>query len=79
MIGDRDVDDVLSEICDTVRAAAVDTLGVTKSGQKFIDKQIWLWTEAVQEKVRKKKEAFKKWQSLMRVKKVTKQPKEKPR
>lgn len=39
--------------------AAAATVGRTKPGRKYIDKQMWWWTEGVQMVIKVKKQAFK--------------------
>lgn len=55
------VDTVWAALRDSATATARVALGTRKPGRRQIDKQTWLWTDEVQEKVRAKKVAFKKW------------------
>ena len=44
-----------------VMRAAEEICGVTKGG-KHLERETWWWNEEVQESLRRKKDAFKKWQ-----------------
>lgn len=44
-----------------MRTTAIETMGKTKPGRKYIDKQVWWWTAEIQEAVKKKKVARKVW------------------
>ena len=51
------------EITDTIQECAKQILGESKGG-KFVEKETWRCTEEVQTTVKKKKEAFKAWQTM---------------
>ena len=44
-----------------IREAGSKTLGKTKPGRRYVDKQIWWWNDNVQCAIKAKKAAFKKW------------------
>ena len=44
-----------------VMGAAEEICGATKGG-KHVERETWWWNEEVQESLRRKKDAFKKWQ-----------------
>jgi len=49
-------------VTNQIRNLAITALGKTKPGCRYIDKETWWWNAEIQSAVRKKKEAFKKWQ-----------------
>jgi hypothetical protein len=52
---------IWSDLTDKIHQVASDTLGETKSGKRFVDKQVWWWNENVQQQIKKKKKAYKEW------------------
>lgn len=60
-INPDDVDATWAALRNSIVSTAKVVLGSRKPGRRRIDKQTWLWTDEVQEKVRMKKMAFKKW------------------
>ncbi|KTG40920.1 hypothetical protein cypCar_00000646 [Cyprinus carpio] len=44
-----------------IHITAAETLGKTKPGKRYLDKQVWFWTNVVQESISKKKRAYKRW------------------
>lgn len=57
------IDHTWSSFTTSITSIAQSELGVTKPGTRKIDKQTWLWTDNVQEKVHAKKAAFKQLQA----------------
>uniref|UniRef100_A0A914W7K1 Endonuclease/exonuclease/phosphatase domain-containing protein n=1 Tax=Plectus sambesii TaxID=2011161 RepID=A0A914W7K1_9BILA len=55
------IDATWTALCDSITSAAKTILGTNKPGCRHIDKQTWLWTDQVQQKVQEKKVAFKNW------------------
>ncbi|VDL78641.1 unnamed protein product [Nippostrongylus brasiliensis] len=53
-----DVDGTWQDMKSVVDDAARSQLGVTKPGRRMIDRQTWLWTEEVMEKVRAKQRLY---------------------
>lgn len=53
--------DMWNHVMDQLQEAASSVLGMMKPGKKFIDKQPWFWNKEVQQAVRDKKLALKKW------------------
>ncbi|VDP06305.1 unnamed protein product [Heligmosomoides polygyrus] len=49
------VDETWKDATDAITRAACFELGITKPGRRWIDKQAWVWTDDVREKVREKK------------------------
>ncbi|VDP09238.1 unnamed protein product [Heligmosomoides polygyrus] len=49
------VDETCKDATDAITRAARLELGTTKPGRRWVDKQAWLWTDDVREKVREKK------------------------
>ena len=50
-----------SEQAQHIKTCAESTLGATKPGRRFIDKQTWWWNEEVQKTIKDKKNAYKIW------------------
>ncbi|XP_026042711.1 uncharacterized protein LOC113033277 [Astatotilapia calliptera] len=55
------VDKAWENIASQIRDAAGNTLGATKPGKHFIDKQVWWWNDSVQQTIKEKKSALKVW------------------
>lgn len=53
--------DMWEEAATRIRTSAENTIGKTKPGRRFVDKQVWWWSNDVQEAVRAKKRAMKIW------------------
>jgi hypothetical protein len=49
------------KVSSVVKKCCREVLGVVKGGQRRVDKETWWWNESVQQAVRDKKVAFKKW------------------
>ena len=56
------IEEQWNRITSQIRSRAETILGTTKPGRRFVDKQIWWWSESVQQVIKEKKEAFKAWQ-----------------
>ena len=55
------VEELWTELTTEIHKIADETLGRTKPGKTFIDKQVWWWNEEVQEAAKLKKLSYKTW------------------
>jgi len=59
---EKSVEDIPTIKAIEIRELATATIGKTKPGRRFIDKQTWWWNDEIQDEIRLKKKAFKNWQ-----------------
>ncbi|XP_067141321.1 uncharacterized protein [Centruroides vittatus] len=58
---DRLVENMWNKAVQQIHQAAEKTVGKTKSGRRYLDKQTWWWNREVQAAVKEKKQAFLLW------------------